>query len=449
MANGYISKIKLPSGNTYIIKDEEARQLIAGGVSFNVAWDGNSTPVVANIPAGITVTYNGTSYTGTMNANDAQPGAFYLVKAGSGTNVYNEFVAIGEAPNKKWEQIGDTQVNIDNLGDLAYKNTVVVTNGMKTTGKVLGKDTIFSATGGKLTNTTKYLSASASGTTLNTTESDFITCLQTPKAEFVTSVSADTSKKLVTTSIVPTNGTCVVSKVTKTSSKLVTTTIPNVTGNTSVSIPNVTSCSNVTIPNVTGNSDATLTLNMGSGDDAETLIIGGTGFIQNTYTATITCLGDPLAASKITLGTPLSASKVTLGTAITAATGAVASNGTGSDIVTAVTIADKTVAKAGSAVTVATGAATTSGTGTAIVSDVTIGETAQAVTSVNSTTGSALIAASVKTQPTITLTTNTSKATGRICYVEKGTISDVYVSATCNDIVDAVTNIGNPTVKYN
>lgn len=35
-----ISKIKMPSGNTYDIKDAVARQAIAGGVSFIVAWNG-------------------------------------------------------------------------------------------------------------------------------------------------------------------------------------------------------------------------------------------------------------------------------------------------------------------------------------------------------------------------------------------------------------------------
>lgn len=39
-----ISKVKLPSGNVYDIKDAYARELIAGGVTFSVAWDGNSTP---------------------------------------------------------------------------------------------------------------------------------------------------------------------------------------------------------------------------------------------------------------------------------------------------------------------------------------------------------------------------------------------------------------------
>lgn len=83
-----IEKITLPSGNTYFIADREIRdvvdtlsQAIAGGVSFIVAWDGTSTPVIANIPAGVQVIYNGTTYTGTLSANSAQVGAFYLVKS--------------------------------------------------------------------------------------------------------------------------------------------------------------------------------------------------------------------------------------------------------------------------------------------------------------------------------------------------------------------------------
>ena len=76
-----ISKIKLPSGNEYDIKDAVARQMISGGVSFNIAWDGTSAPTVANIPAGVVVKYNGTDYTGTMPASSAEAGAFYLVKS--------------------------------------------------------------------------------------------------------------------------------------------------------------------------------------------------------------------------------------------------------------------------------------------------------------------------------------------------------------------------------
>ena len=65
----WISKITLPSGNTYTLKDpvawdgtitgslqqqiDQLSQQIAGGVSFIIAWDGTAAPVVANIPAGV------------------------------------------------------------------------------------------------------------------------------------------------------------------------------------------------------------------------------------------------------------------------------------------------------------------------------------------------------------------------------------------------------------
>ena len=80
-----ISKITLPSGNTYDIKDAYARQLLAGGLKFVVCWDGTAAPVVANIPAGVIVTYNGTDYTGTKAASTAEPLTFYLVKSSTQT----------------------------------------------------------------------------------------------------------------------------------------------------------------------------------------------------------------------------------------------------------------------------------------------------------------------------------------------------------------------------
>ena len=90
-----ISRIQLPSGNYYDIKDATARQMISGGVSFIIAWDGVSTPVIADIPAGVVVKYQDTSYTGTMTADSAQAGAFYLVKSSSQAgelDIYDEYV---------------------------------------------------------------------------------------------------------------------------------------------------------------------------------------------------------------------------------------------------------------------------------------------------------------------------------------------------------------------
>ena len=174
-----ISKITLPSGNTYDIKDATAREMISGGVSFIIAWDGTSTPTVANIPAGVVVKYNGTNYTGTLAASSAEAGAFYLVKSSTAPSsetldIYDEYVPVGVTGNKTWEKIGDTQLNL----------TDVVTD---------------------VTSTTKYMAASASGGGAAWNNKDQVTALTglgTPTTDtFVKSVSAETNKNLVTTTV--------------------------------------------------------------------------------------------------------------------------------------------------------------------------------------------------------------------------------------------------------
>lgn len=379
-----ISKIRLPgSGTTYDIKDSVARQMISGGVSFIITWDGTSIPAVENIPAGVTVTYNGTTYTGTLDADDAQAGAFYLVKSSTQPSSetldkYDEYVPTGTTGSKTWEKIGDTQINLtDVVTDVSLT---------KQTDVVLGEATTF------------------------TNASSSVTFGTPTKDTFVKSVSAETGKNLVTTSITPTDGTESVSKVTKTASKLVTTTVPNVTGNTSVSIPNVTDNTSVSASKISSNSSVTAnkstwTFQMGDTEaDAETLIIsGGNG---SDVTATNTAYSD-VTATNTTLGTNLTATNTTLGTAKTVATGTVDANGTGSDIVTGVTISDKTVAKAGSAVTVATGATSTTGAGDAVVTGVTVGDSAQAITALPTATAAAQTI-TVGTNDKVTVLKNTT-----------------------------------------
>lgn len=210
-----ISKITLPSGNTYDIKDAVARQAIAGGISYIVAWNGASTPVVANIPAGVTVTYNGTSYTGTLAASSAQAGAFYLVSSSNtANNKYSEYVAADIGGTKTWEKLGDTEMDLSNLGDLAYKDNVTLAKGSGD--NALGEATTF-------TNASSAVTFSGGSTDT-----------------FVKSYPEITSK-------------------------LVTTTVPNVTGNSDVTIPNVTSVG----------AASTWNFAMGTGNDAETLIISG------------------------------------------------------------------------------------------------------------------------------------------------------------------------------
>lgn len=288
-----ISKITLPSGNTYDIKDAVARQAIAGGVAFVTAWNGKSAPVVANIPEGVVVTYNNTAYTGTLSADASQAGSFYLVKSDTqkdGNDVYDEYVAVGEIGSKTWEKLGDTQIALSDLGELAYKDAVTLNKGAGDV--VLGEGTSF-------TN-------SSSAVTFSGTQTDKALG---SNATFTTTVTPATTNIKATasgTAVAPSGTATFVKSYPGTTSKLATTSIPNVTGNTNVSIPNVTSVG----------SASTWNFAMGTGNDSETLIISGGNSVVPT------------------LGTELSASKVSLGTPITAATGSLASNGGGDSVMT-------------------------------------------------------------------------------------------------------------------
>lgn len=241
-----ISKITLPSGNTYDIKDATAREMISGGVSFVIAWDGASVPTVANIPAGVVVTYNDTDYTGTLDADDAEAGAFYLVKSSSTPSseildIYDEYVPVGITGNKTWEKIGDTQVN---LTDVVTGVTLT-----KVDDTVLGTGTTFTATSPTVA--------------FNSTTSD----------TFVKSVSAETNKHLVTTSV-----------------------------------PNVTSVG----------SASTWSFAMGSGDAAETLIISG----ANSTAPTLGTSKTVATGATSTLGTgDAVVTGVTIGSSASAITG--------------------------------------------------------------------------------------------------------------------------------
>ena len=291
-----ISKITLPSGNTYEIKDATAREMISGGISFIVAWDGTAAPVVANVPKGVVIIYNSTTYTGTMEASAAQAGAFYLVKSSTQVGVkdiYDEYVVADIGGTKEWEKLGDTQVDLSDV--------VMGVELNKQTDVALGEATTFTMNQPTInvTPSTTYLGASASGTAVgaNGTASAITGFGEHSTSEFVTSVSADMTKKLVTTSI------------------------PNVTGNSNVTVPNITANTSVTA------NKSTWSFTMGTGTNAETLVIGGGN-------------GSDVTATNTTLGTAATASKVTLGTAITAATGAVATTGTGAAVATDVTVGD-------------------------------------------------------------------------------------------------------------
>lgn len=273
-----ISKITLPSGNTYDIKDAVAREAIAGGVSFIVAWNGTSTPVVADIPAGVVVTYNGTDYTGTLSAESSQPGAFYLVKSSdTAKDFYSEYVAIGTTGSKSWEKLGDTTIDLSQLGELAWKDTVTLSKGSGD--GVLGSDATFTTT---VTPTTTNIKATASGAAVGADGTD----------TFIKSYPGATSK-------------------------LATTTVPNVTS---------------------AGSASTWAFAMGTGADSETLIISGANGAAPTLGTAKTVATGSLSASgsgdtvmtglgTASTGSALTGVKVTSQPTISLATGASAGTG--------------------------------------------------------------------------------------------------------------------------
>ena len=295
----YISKITLPSGNTYNIKDAAAREAIAALEGGSYFLGATTTPLTDQATTN-PITVDGKSVTVT-NGN--------IVVHDNAEFIWN---------GSKWIEFGD----LSNLGQLAYKDSVSLNKGTGdnvlgeattftnasssvtfsggTTDKVLGSDATFSTT---VTPSTTYIKATASGTAVGANGT----------AAAITGFGEHTTDTFVK-SVSVTQG-----------NKLVTTTVPNVTGNTNVSIPNVTGNTTVTA------NKSTWAFAMGSGTNAETLIISGGN-------------GNDVTATNTTLGTALSASKVTLGTAITVATGSATSSGTGAALVTGVTVGDSATA---------------------------------------------------------------------------------------------------------
>lgn len=349
-----IEQIKLPSGNTYYIADREIRDVveaisdtIAGGVSYNVAYDGSAEPIVSQIPAGVDVIYNGQTYTGTMAANSATPGAFYLVKSKTSVDskdVYDEYVPVGATGSKTWEKIGDTQI------DLSDVVTDVTLN--KTTDSVIGADATFTitqptvslATGatagsGVVSVATGIASASASGTEVSASGDSVtvVTGYANPTKENAVKSVSPTTKKLTTTTVTGVSGSTTASKATAATSQ----TTADGTGTAS-----------------TANTDWLKGVSVANG----VLNIGAA--TMDTQTTTQYTFAD-----------------VTVPTA------------------------------AASATTVATGAVGTSGSGASVVTDVAVGDTISAITALGTASTDTVLGTGSTfnvTEPTITVTPSTT-----------------------------------------
>ena len=116
-----ISKITLPTGSVYDIKDATARAAIANlqNTENVLSTDAASTPYGVQWKSG------STTITGTLVASAETVKKIYLVpNDGTETgNTYDEYLTLKINTNYSWEKIGTTKVDLSGLGDLAYKDT--------------------------------------------------------------------------------------------------------------------------------------------------------------------------------------------------------------------------------------------------------------------------------------------------------------------------------------
>lgn len=439
-----VQKITLPSGNEYYIADRQIRnkvdqlaQTIAGGVSFNIAYDGSAAPIVSQIPEGVTVKYNGTEYTGTMTAASATPGSFYLVKSGTDAgqeDVYDEYVVV----NGEWQKIGDTQINLTDV--------VTDVDITKSSASVIGSNATFTITQptialatdttsgtGKVQVVTGITSASASG--------DSVTAL--------TGLGSPSTKSAIG------------------ASSTFTVTQPTV----SLTANNATATGRITYVEAQGTATTTKLSASASGDNVTALTGLGTPTTE-TAVKSVSPTTKKLATTTVTgvQATTTTASKATAGTAQTTATGAGTASTVNSDWLKGVsvtngslvlgaatlntqstpqyTFADVTVPiKNSSATTVASGSTTTSGSGADVVTAVGVGDTFNAVTGYTPSTDTVLgtassITLSSGTTGDVTVATGINAATTK--YLSAGA-SGANVAWNSKDTVTAVTGYANTT----
>ena len=76
-----------------------------------VAWDGASEPVVANIPAGVTVEYDGNEYTGTLTASPSTVDKEYLVGE-EGSDTKTRYITSASGSTYTWVDYGTTDIDL-------------------------------------------------------------------------------------------------------------------------------------------------------------------------------------------------------------------------------------------------------------------------------------------------------------------------------------------------
>lgn len=154
MSNPTIWQMTLPSGTTYDIEDKTARAA-AAGINMQKCTQASDTPY------GVTWDNDGTTVTGTLVASSSTTGKFYLVPivTEDGKDAFAEYVTVVNDTNPatySWEKIGTTDIDLSDLGDLAYKDSA---SGTFTPEGTVSAPVISKTTAGETTNVTPFGSA--------------------------------------------------------------------------------------------------------------------------------------------------------------------------------------------------------------------------------------------------------------------------------------------------
>jgi len=102
--------------------------------SYVVAWDGTAEPVVSDIPAGVSVTWGGNPYVGTLPASASTINKIYLVSNGAG---YDEYITTDNS-GYAWVAIGTTALDLSGYATTAELSQLdAIVNGTDETTEVL------------------------------------------------------------------------------------------------------------------------------------------------------------------------------------------------------------------------------------------------------------------------------------------------------------------------
>lgn len=432
-----ISAIQLPSGEFYNIADTFAREQIAAGITFIIAWNGTDTAVAAQIPAGVTAG----SVTGTLAAKDATTGAFYLVKSSTtpssdNLDIYDEYAVIKPSNDNTtwfWEKIGDTKLNLtDVVKDVTLNkqtDTAIGTNATFTiTQPTISLETGATAGTGVISVATGISSTSASGDNVTA-----LTGLGSPSTAKVLGSSATLSNTQPTITLASNNS--------------------SATGRVQVATGISASKTNVKATASGANT-------AWNSKDSVNAVTGYANPASDTFVKTVSSTTKKLVTTSITgVSGSTTASKATAATSQTTATGGGTASSNNSDWLKNISVSDDgvliigaatlntqtttqhtfsnvTVPTAATATTVATGAVATSDTnGATVVTAAGNGTTGSALTGLGTASTKAVIGASSTftiTQPTIALATGATAGTGVVSLATDANAETTYLGATAS-----------------